>query len=139
MIEIVELAADLIKNWFEGRQKIDQAERERKIAIINTQARLASDEETHNSAWELAALADSDRFLRRISFAILAFPFLYAIKDPQAVAYYFNTALAAMPSWYVKSFMSILGAVWGISSLKNTLPAIIRQIVNAVNSDGKNP
>lgn len=128
MGEIAALAIGLVKDWFNGRQKIQQAQQERELAALNNQARLLADKESYNSAWEMAALRDSDRWLKRISFVIFSAPFIFAIFDPTDVSNYFRIALSTIPGWYIKTYMGIIGSVWGIASLKDTIPAIINQI-----------
>jgi hypothetical protein len=118
----------LFKGWLDGRQAIQKADQERQLAALQNQARLLLDNQNNNHSWEMAQLTDSDRVLRRICFFIFSFPFLYAVLDPQAVQVYFETALSAIPEWYIKTYMGIVGAVWGISSLKNAIPQIIHLI-----------
>ncbi len=128
MFELLAIAGGIFKDWLDGRRKIQQAKQEREKAAIENQARLLADKESNNAAWEMAVLRDSDAWLKRISFAIFSFPIIYAAIDPTAVALYFQTALAALPDWYVKTYMGIIGGIWGIASLKDTIPAMINQI-----------
>jgi hypothetical protein len=88
------------------------------------------DEQSHNSAWEMANLTDKDQGLRRACATIFFFPFFWAAFDPQAVTNYFQTVLAAMPEWYVQIMIAIVGGIWGISALKNVVPSIIGQTIN---------
>lgn len=106
-------------------------DREIKAAAAENTTRLLRDKETNNSAWEMAVLAGKDLWLQRACFAIFIFPFFWAIFDPKGVADYFTTVMAAMPEWYVQIVIGMVGSIWGISALKNTVPALVAQIVKA--------
>jgi len=105
---------------------------EMKKAEQENRARLLRDKQSNNAEWEMAALTDKDKWLRRFSFGMFAAPFFWALYDPTAVEQYFNVALSAMPEWYVQIFCSMCGAVWGLSALKNTAPALIGGVIKAV-------
>lgn len=122
----------LITDFFKGRQEIQAARQKVIIAAEENKARLLSQEQSNNHNWEMAQLVDSDRWLRRICFFIFSFPFIYAAFDADQVAYYFDHAISAIPEWYVQIYAGIVGAVWGISALKNVLPPIVSTIKNAV-------
>jgi hypothetical protein len=138
MGEAILLIGGIIKDAIAGFQQILKAKQERDIAALNNRTRLLQDKESNNAAWEMAALQDSDRWLKRISFAIFSAPFICAIFDPQGVAEYFRIALAAIPDWYAKSYMGIVGSVWGIASLKDAIPAIVNQVKNVWKDPDKN-
>ncbi len=133
MLGILTGIATLANTWFEGRNEKQKA----KIALDKAEAdnkiRLLMSENEYNKEWEIAQIRDKDKGLRWISFILFSAPFLVALFDPQAVNYYFTIALANVPTWWTKSFMSIVGAIWGLSSLKNITPAII----NAFRKDKK--
>lgn len=135
MTELIGLGLGLIKDLFGGFSQIVKAKQDRELAALENQARLLRDEQSHNSAWEMASLRDADKWLRRISFAIFSFPIVYAAVNPTGVAFYFNTALAALPDWYVKTYMGIIGGIWGIASLKDAIPAIVNQVRTWKNPD----
>ncbi len=63
---------------------------------------------------------------------MFAGPFVWALFDPAAVTEYFAVALKAMPEWYVQTFMSMIGGIWGISALKNTVPGLIQGVAGAI-------
>lgn len=113
------------KTWLDGRGALLLAMYDTAVAAEQNKARLIADADSHNSAWEMAALQDSDKSLRRICFVIFSFPFVYAVFDPVSVQHYFAVALNSMPAWYTQTYMSIVGAVWGMSSLKNILPSVV--------------
>ncbi len=125
MIGILTAIGSLATTWLDGRNQKQKAKIELDKAETENQARLLRDENSYNNAWEIAQLRDKDKGLRWVSFALFAAPFIVALFDPQAVNYYFTVALANVPIWWTKSFMGIVGAIWGLSSLKNITPAII--------------
>lgn len=121
---ILELGRTLlggIIEYFKGRQEI-------KKAYVENKARLLRDETSNNHEWEMANLVDKDKWLRRISFALFSFPVVLAYYDPPRVAEYFNIALHAMPEWYIKAYLIMVGGIWGVSELKRLLPSMVGEI-----------
>lgn len=117
--------------WLESRSKKAQAKAELEIAVTNNRARLARDKETNNHDWEMANLTDKDKGLRYISYSIFALPILVTVVYPsQGQAIFTN--LEYVPDWWVKTFVSINGGVWGIIELKRAAPALISAIKGAV-------
>ena len=114
-----------ISSYVSKKQDITHAEMENTAALLR-------DRESNNSAWEMATLSDKDKWLRRISFGMFAGPFIWALFDAPGVYAYFNVALKAMPDWYVQTFMSMIGGIWGVSALKNTLPSLVGGIMKAL-------
>jgi hypothetical protein len=112
----------------------DSVKQGREIAAAEAEnkARLLRDEQSHNSAWEMANLTDKDQGLRRVCFAIFIFPFFWAVVDPAAVKDYFTTVITAMPEWYVQIVIAMVGGIWGISALKNVVPSIIGQTLKVL-------
>lgn len=106
-------------------QEIRKAEKENK-------ARLMRDKASNNHEWEMASLADKDRWLRRISFAMFSAPFIWALFDPVGVETYFTIALSSVPEWWLELYGAMVGGVWGISALKNSMPALVGGVVKAV-------
>ncbi len=115
---LVSVAADIGKGLFDDYKAGRENKRKIADAIAINKVKLALDENTNNAAWEMAQIEGKDKFLRRVSFFMLSAPFMVAIVAPQAVQDYFTVALAAMPEWYQYTYMSIVGAVWGISEFK---------------------
>lgn len=118
-------------NWNDNRTKLKRADLDIKLAEKQNTARLLSDEQGNNHAWEMANLTDKDKWLRRTSFFMFAAPFVWALFDPQGVKDYFEVALASMPEWYIQLFAAIVGGIWGFSALKNSLPAVVGGIKKA--------
>jgi hypothetical protein len=131
-LSLLKPLSDSFKSWNDGRVKLKEANIAVKMAERQNRARLLQSESDHNSEWEMAQIVDKDKWLRRISFAMFSAPFIWALFDPEGVREYFETALASMPEWYVKIFVGMTGAIWGISHLKNGLPAILGGIKKAL-------
>ena len=123
---------DLVGGWVKGRQKIKEAKLDVKLAQMENTARLLREKEGYNAQWEQAQLAQTDRLLRWLSFLILSTPFVSAAIFPEQVQKYFTVALAAIPEWYQAMYMAIIGAIWGIAELKNSLPALIGGLKGAI-------
>lgn len=116
--------SSLIGNWLKGRQDLQKAKQDMKLAEIQNRARLLREKQTNNHEWEMAALSDKDKWIRRISFTMFAAPFIVAIVAPEHVANYFKVALTPIPEWFKNVFVAINGSVWGIAALKNPLSQI---------------
>lgn len=122
MPELIALAGgalvDIVKGWFSGYQAKRQNQMDIEKAIAENKIRLAQSEQSHNEAWEMAALQGGDKMLRRASFVAWSAPLVWAAYDPAGAAAYFRDALGALPEWYVAGYLAISGAVWGIAELK---------------------
>lgn len=112
---IPSIVKDSISFFTEKRK----AKHEMAMAGINNRTRLLSDEQTYNHEWEMQALEDKDKVIRRISFVAFILPFVVAIFSPSAVQEYFEVALASIPEWWQNAYIGITGSVWGISTMKN--------------------
>jgi len=120
-----------ITQWLTNRGEIAKAKQKRNLAVINNQARLASDEQSNNHEWEMASLADKDKGLRYVSYSIFALPIIITVIMPaQGQAIFTN--LEFVPQWWVKTFIAINGGIWGIVELKNAAPQLINAIRKAV-------
>ena len=114
-----------VKDYVMSEQEMKKAEKQNK-------ARLLLETNSNNHDWEMANLTDKDKWLRRISFGVFVFPLIWAAFDPIAVQAYFQVALTVMPDWYIQIVLSMVGGIWGISVLKNSVPALIGGITKAV-------
>jgi len=100
--------------------------------VKEIRARFRRDKQSYNHAWEMASLADKDKWLRRISFSMFSAPFVWALFDPVGVETYFTIALSSVPSWWLEMYGAMVGGVWGISALKNTMPALVGGVAKAL-------
>jgi hypothetical protein len=128
LAQIINIIISFLSNWLQGRQQLSQAKQQTLLSVEQNKARLALDTEQANSSWEMAELSDADKWIRRTSFIMFSAPFVIAIFSPISIQHYFQVALASMPEWYTRTYMSITGAVWGVSQLKNTLPHVINSL-----------
>lgn len=119
-----------LTQWLKNRGEIAQAKHDRKKAIINNQARLASDKQSNNHEWEMANLQDKDNALRWCSFWLFASPIILTVFFPEHGKEFF-TNLDLVPQWWVKVFVSMIGGIWGIVELKKAAPALITGIRGA--------
>lgn len=111
---ILGIGGEFVTDWKQAREHARQV----KQAVTENRIRLAQDAQTHNQAWEMAALEGRDRWLRRFSFALFTFPLIWAGIDAPGARVYFTEALAALPDWYIGVYMGMMGAIWGITELK---------------------
>jgi len=122
---IITAIGGFASTWINGKQKASAARAELRLAELKNKARLMADQQSNNHAWEMANLAEKDKWLRRLSFIMFASPFFVAIFAPDHVKIYFEGAISAVPLWWQKTFMAITGGIWGLSSLKNIIPGIV--------------
>lgn len=112
---IAGLVGGVFHDWLDRRK--DRREIER--AVVENKIRLAQSHETHNQAWEMAALEGRDALLRRASFAAWSAPVLWAAVDPAGARRFFDESLGALPEWYIVGYLGITGAIWGIAELRS--------------------
>ena len=117
------ISAPLTK-WFSNRGALKAAEHERDLAVINNQARLAGDKESHNHEWEMASLRNKDNALRWVSFWLFALPVVITVIAPEYGAVIFKN-LELVPDWFVRVLISMIGGIWGIVELKKAVPQIV--------------
>lgn len=115
---IFQLFASLVSGFFENWKARQEDQREVERAVVENKIRLAQSEQSHNEAWEMAALEGRDNLLRRLSFAAWSIPLVWAAFDAASAEHYFKVALGALPEWYVAGYLAITGAIWGIAELK---------------------
>lgn len=122
---VITAFTSLVSNWFQNKIQKQKAQHELDVAELQNKARLMLDEQSNNHAWEMANLQDKDKWLRRISFTMFSAPLVIAIFSPHQIKDYFDIALSSVPEWWLKTFVAINGAVWGIANLKNVLPPVV--------------
>jgi len=113
------------RDHLEGKREIKRAE-------TRNRARLMEDKQSNNHEWEMANLADKDKWMRRISFIMFTWPFIWIYFDPDGARTYFQILDEFLPVWYKQTYMAMTGGIWGISALKNSIPSIVSGVVNAV-------
>lgn len=129
---MIGLIAGLVKPLIGGVVDYVSTGQEIKKAEKENRARLLRDTQSNNHDWEMASLSDKDKWLRRMSFGMFSAPFIWALFDPVGVETYFTIALSSVPSWWLELYGCMIGGVWGVSALKNTMPALVGGVVKAV-------
>ena len=117
----------MASTWMTNHNEKSMAKHNREVAIIENEARLAQDKESHNSAWEMAQLQDKDKILRWFSYSMFTLPIIITVVNPEWGRQIFEN-LSYAPSWLVEVFIGLNGAIWGLSSLKNIAPSVVNQI-----------
>ncbi len=110
-----------------GVVEIKKAKHTRKLAVINNQARLATDKQSNNHEWEMANLQDKDNALRWCSFWLFALPIVITVISPEWGAKIF-TNLKIVPEWFVQTLIAMIGGIWGMTELKKAAPQFIAAI-----------
>jgi hypothetical protein len=125
--DIFSFISSPLTQWLKNNGEVKAAKHTRKLAVINNQARLATDEQSNNHEWEMANLQDKDNSLRWCSFWLFALPILLTVFFPGKGAIVF-TNLELVPQWWIKVFVSMVGGIWGIVELKKSVPQLIAAI-----------
>jgi len=113
-----------VTEWLKSRREVKEAKHRRDLAVINNQARLAADAQSHNHDWEMASLNDKDKALRWFSFLLFTTPVLIVVIDPEQGTAIFER-LNLVPDWMLQIWFYMIAGVWGIASLKNAVPQIV--------------
>ena len=129
---MIGLIAGLVKPLVGGVVDYVTTGQEIKKAEKENRARLMRDKQSNNHDWEMSSLTDKDKWLRRISVSMFSAPFVWALFDPVGVETYFTIALSSVPSWWLEMYGAMVGGVWGISALKNTMPALVGGVAKAL-------
>jgi hypothetical protein len=116
-----------ITQWIKNRGEEKAAKHTRKLAVINNQARLATDTQSNNHEWEMANLQDKDNALRWCSFWLFALPIVITVISPEWGAKIF-TNLKIVPEWFVQTLIAMIGGIWGMTELKKAAPQFISAI-----------
>lgn len=115
------------KSFFEKKKDIALAKHERDMAILQSQARIAQDKLAFDHAWEMASLQDKDKGLRYLSFIMFTSPILVAVVSPLHGVELFDR-LELVPDWILQIWFYMIAGIWGIASLKDTVPQIIQSM-----------
>lgn len=107
------IATELVSGWKKKRERQQKVE----DSIAEYKAQQALSETTYKRDWELAALSGSGIWMRRGTLILFSIPLIWGYFDPPTVLQYFKT-LDQMPEWYLASYGTMLGAVWGSMELR---------------------
>ncbi len=119
------VVGSLVSALVGGVSDLFKDKRALKKAEVDNKIRLMQSEQSHNQDWEMASLQDKDKWLRRISFAIFIWPItpIAAIAPEWIIEYY--AALKVIPEWNLQLIMIMIGGIWGVAELKQSLPGIV--------------
>lgn len=109
----------LVKTVAGGFMQNMKAKQQLKAAVVTRKLEMISDKEKYNEAWELAALQDSDRWIKRLSFLLLSAPLITSIFLPAATQGYITHTLSTLPVWYTTAYMGMLSSIWAVKSLQS--------------------
>lgn len=121
LLTAITAVGGFIKDVFVRKYEVSKARHEVELAVEQRKKELALKEGEFDELVVSGALARTDGLLRRVSYSLLTAPFIVAIYDPSLVAYYFNTAIAAVPDWYAMMYFGMIGAIWGLPELVNRI------------------
>lgn len=127
IIKILGILIKPFKSFFEKKKDIALAKHERDMAILKSQARIAQDKQSFDHAWEMASLQDKDKGLRYLSFLMFTSPILIAVASPEYGIELFDR-LELVPEWILQIWFYMIAGIWGIASLKDTVPQIIQSM-----------
>lgn len=125
MLPIIGPLFKVVQTFFRWQTEKAVARHKRDMAAIESNTKALTEAQRSLSYWETAQLKDKDKLLRRFSFFLLTTPIIVAMFDPELVKYYFETALSSMPEWYVKLYVGIVGAIWGIHAASSSILALV--------------
>jgi len=114
MFGLISAGIGVFSEWMKGKQQITKAKADKAAQLIQSKT-------DNDHLWEMQQINAKDSWLRRGSFLVFSIPMIWAAFDAQAVNDYFTVALAGVPDWYVKSYMMMIGGIWGIAALKGLI------------------
>lgn len=105
----------LIFTWLSNRKALNDATTETKLKLL---------QEANVEPRQIAEIAGTDNFLRKLSFFVLMLPFVLCAIEPNSVATYFKN-LDVIPQWYKEIVIAVLAVVWGLPTVQNTLMQLL--------------
>ncbi len=108
----------LVKTIAGGFMQNMKAKQQLKAAVVTRKLEMIADKQQYNENWELAALQDSDRWIKRVSFLLLSAPLITAIFMPAQTQSYITHVLGTLPAWYTAAYMGMLSSIWAVKSLQ---------------------
>ena len=119
MLTILARLIQMGAGWLEGRQQLQKAKLEHRVAETQQKSKLISDTMSNNHSWELAALAaDRLTILRQFSFWLFTAPIIYTVFSPEHAQRVWN-ALDAVPDWVIGVQLTMTGFIWASRPLSN--------------------
>ncbi len=109
----------LVKTIAGGFMENMKAKQQLKAAVTTRKLEMIADKQSYNEQWELTALQDSDRWIKRMSFLLLSAPLITAIFMPAQTQSYITHVLGTLPVWYTTAYMGMLSSIWAVKSLQS--------------------
>lgn len=103
---IVKTAIGLGQEVLEGKREERRLEHKKRLELLSDRAE-----------WEHLQIERTDHWLRRVAFAVIVMPYVWALFDAEGVQRYFSVALEAVPGWWQQLTLAAFGAVWGLREL----------------------
>ena len=113
----------MVRDHFASKRKIKEAVTENKI-------RLATDQQSHNHAWELMQL-ENVGWKDDVLFYAFILMFVWAGVDPVGSGKFFEN-LKILPEWFIKTCFWVVASVLGVKKIGDYAPALIAGIKAAV-------
>ncbi len=109
----------LVKTVANGWLGHIKAKQQLRAAVVTRKLEMIADKQHYNEQWELAALQDSDRLIKRLSFLLLSAPLITSIFMPAQTESYITHVLGTLPVWYTTAYMGMLSSIWAVKSLQS--------------------
>lgn len=109
----------LVKTVADGWLGHIKAKQQLRAAVVTRKLEMIADKQHYNEQWELAALQDSDRLIKRLSFLLLSAPLITSIFMPAQTESYITHVLGTLPVWYTTAYMGMLSSIWAVKSLQS--------------------
>lgn len=123
--ELVSPITGIATTALQHRQEKKMAEHNLRVSIINNKARLAQDEQTHNSTKEMRQLEVASPWVRWVIVGhVLALLDVGIFYPEKAAEVYEN--LNKMPEWVVGLFLTIFGFYFAVTKITENASGMIR-------------
>lgn len=104
------------KQWLQNRAAIKDAEATLKVKIIESKAKLAESEQTHNNAKELKTLEVAAPWVRWVIVGHVLALFDVGIFYPERAEILYRN-LESMPGWVVGLFVTVFGFYFAVDRI----------------------
>ncbi len=119
--------AGLAKDWLQGRRDDSRQKRELKEAVTQRKTQLILDSTQKDSDWELAALADKDRFARRLLMLSIISPVIITAIAPAHGERIWKSLEIVPPEYW-----SAVGLVLGFYFAFKNAPEVLGKFAEAL-------
>lgn len=123
MLDLLKPAFGLVSTFMKNRREKSAAKQKLKLAVIENKARLASDTQSNNHAWEMASLENSDVWLKRVSFFLFTAPIVLTMVGSffgwEAKVEAMWKSFDQVPDWWAYIYFAMTGGIWGVAALRD--------------------